>query len=164
MGRDPDPLVSCDGESGPTAGILIDEVQPGDIDRILGIEEASFPRPWSRRSFERELELAFSRTLVARGEDGVVGYLCRWRFEDEIQILNVAVAPEARRRGVARMLVAAALREAHEAGLPVCLEVATDNPGAIALYEGLGFVVRGERKDFYGRGRNARTMIRAAAS
>jgi ribosomal-protein-alanine N-acetyltransferase len=164
VGRDPDPLVSRNGESGPTAGIVLDEVQPGDLDRILGIEEASFPQPWSRRSFARELELAFSRTLVARAPAGVVGYVCRWRLEDEIQILNVAVAPEARRCGIARMLVVAVLHEATEAGLPVSLEVATDNPGAIALYEALGFVARGERKDFYGRGRNGRTMIRAAAT
>lgn len=156
--------MSRTGESGPAAAILLDDVHPGDLDRILAIEEASFPRPWSRRSFARELELAFSRTLVARAPEGLVGYLCRWRLEDEIQILNVAVAPESRRRGIARQLVVAVLHEATEAGLPVSLEVATDNSGAIALYEAFGFVAHGERKDFYGRGRNARTMIRAAFS
>lgn len=143
--------------------VLLAEMHPDDLERVLAIERASFDRPWSRDSFVREFDLAFSRTLVARSAGVVVGYLCRWRLEDEIQILNVAVAPEARRRGVGRALVEAVLCEAGADRLDVSLEVAVGNDAALRLYEALGFTVAGARPDFYGRGRHARTMRRAAA-
>lgn len=149
------------GGAAEAAGVLLEELRRDDLERVLAIEQASFARPWSRDSFLREFDLAFSRTLVARSAGVVVGYVCRWRLEDEIQILNVAVAPEMRRRGVGRALVEAVLREADDAGLDVSLEVAVGNDAAVRLYEALGFAVAGARPDFYGRGRHARTLRRA---
>ncbi len=153
MGRDSDSLVAGNVEEAGEAGFELRKLAAADLDQVLAIEIESFPKPWSRTSFERELALPQSRTLVACGQDRIVGYVCRWRIEDEIQILNVAVAPTVRRRGVARLLLLAVLAEAAQAGLSVTLEVARDNDPAIALYEHLGFVRTGERKDFYGRGR-----------
>lgn len=158
MGRDSDSLVAGIVEDAGEPGFKIRDLAAADLDQVLAIEIDSFPKPWSRTSFERELSLPQARTLVAHGQDRIVGYVCRWRIEDELQILNVAVAPMMRRRGVARLLLLAVLAEAAQARLSVTLEVARDNEPAITLYEDLGFVRTGERKDFYGRGRHGVMM------
>lgn len=153
MGRDFDSLVTTTtGRTGVPA-LEIRSMVAADLDQVLGIEAECFPRPWSRRSFERELSIAHSTILVAEFEGRVVGYLCRWRMDGEIQILNIAVASTARCRGIARGLMESVLAEARRPGESVTLEVAHDNAPALSLYESLGFSRIGERKDFYGRGR-----------
>jgi ribosomal-protein-alanine N-acetyltransferase len=69
---------------------------------------------------------------------------------DEMEILDVAVLPSSRRRGVARFLVSLALRRAARAGAGTAfLEVRAGNSGARALYAGLGFREAGVRRSYY---------------
>ncbi|HEY0438085.1 MAG TPA: GNAT family N-acetyltransferase, partial [Phenylobacterium sp.] len=71
----------------------------------------------------------------------------------EMEILTIGVAQAARRRGVAKALIAAALPVARDLGAEaVFLEVAVDNDSAIALYKALGFTATGLRKSYYDRG------------
>jgi len=145
--------------------VRVDALAEDDWGRIDTIERASFDRPWSRSSFAREAELGFSRLLVARDpqDERIIGYLCRWQIEDELQILNVAVAPEVRRRGIARQLLAEVLAEARTSKYRVVLEVEASNAAALALYRAHGFEPSGRRKNFYGSGRDGLTMVLAAA-
>ena len=70
---------------------------------------------------------------------------------------GAAAAVEARRKGVARALMEAGLAAARQAGAGACfLEVAIDNPAAIALYERLGFSRAGLRRGYYDRGEAGR--------
>jgi ribosomal-protein-alanine N-acetyltransferase len=149
------------------AAIVLDDVRAGDLSRILTIENASFARPWSRAVFLQELRTPASRTLVARlaapdASDGaVVGYLCRWLVAGEMHVLNLAVHPEWRHRGVARRLLRALIREARERGAPaIHLEVREKNLPARALYDAFGFTQVGRRRHYYGRGEDAVVMTR----
>lgn len=131
-----EPMTTDDIE----AALAIDLVSfhPGDIG---GGSEKRDPRPVREKQLREELDRAWARVRVARGPDrSVLGYILFWHVADEIHLLNVAVAPQARRAGIGRALVddllayARAKRAAH-----VLLEVRASNDGAIALYEHLGF-------------------------
>jgi ribosomal-protein-alanine N-acetyltransferase len=127
---------------------------PGDLDEVHRIERAAHVHPWSAELIRRELDHAWSRAMVAVAPDGpaarIVGYVIFWLVHDELHILNVATDPVARRRGVGRrlMLEAEAQALANRASLAT-LEVRRSNAGAIALYEGLGYVQVGMRPRYY---------------
>jgi len=112
----------------------------------------SFDAPWDEGSFEDLLDGAGVFGFLAEEEDPAGVILCRM-VGGEMEVLTLAVAPWARRRGVARALMAAALSAAREAGAgQAFLEVDVDNAGAVALYRGLGFTQAGLRKAYYDRG------------
>lgn len=138
-------------------------LQPPDIDAVLRIEAASFKHPWSREMFLRELEHDWSIILVSLEPDHALsGFLIYWLVHDEIHILNVAVAPEQRRRGVARSLMVEAEKRAQAADIAlITLEVRRGDPGARALYEGLDYREVGLRKNYYTEeGEDAVVMVR----
>lgn len=116
----------------------------------------AFDPSWQEDEFEDLLEGEGIYGFVAKTEApdpaalGVI--LCRVAAE-EMEVLTIGVRPEARRRGVAQALMAAGLAAARQAGAGACfLEVAVDNPAAIALYERLGFARAGLRRGYYDRG------------
>ncbi len=160
MGVGVDPVVS--GPPGNGA-VELAPLRPEDLQAVMEIEQRSFSSPWSPGMFLHELRLPFSRTLVAMrvGTDQrkVLGYVCRWLVGDEIQILNLAVAPEERGRGVGKLLLDAVLAEARERGLRrVTLEVAADNAPGIRLYRSAGFSIVGRRRRYYRDGGDALVM------
>jgi [ribosomal protein S18]-alanine N-acetyltransferase len=144
-----------------------------DLPRICEIERIAYTTPWSLKSFERELTLPFSRTTVAylktnspSGDepatpvtDDLVGFLCRWLVADECHILNIAVHPDYRRRGVGLHLLTSTITEAisKEASC-VTLEVRRANFAARQLYRRLKFEERRLRKHYYGPGEDAIVM------
>ena len=130
---------------------------PSDLPEVVAIERASFPNPWTGALFLQELQVGFSRTIVARGEDGaILGYLCRWLVADEIHVLNVAVAPSARGRGLGAALVRQVLDEAAvRRVVAVTLEVRRSNTAGRRLYDSFGFEEVGARPNYYGRGEDA---------
>jgi ribosomal-protein-alanine N-acetyltransferase len=114
----------------------------------------AFEPPWREEDFEDLLEgdgvFGFLADDPADGPAGVI--LCRVSA-DEMEVLTLGVTHTARRKGVARALMAAALGAARQAGAGACfLEVAVDNDAAAALYAGLGFRRAGIRKRYYDRG------------
>jgi ribosomal-protein-alanine N-acetyltransferase len=141
----------------------LSEMRVQDLPQVLAIERRCFGNPWTSTLFLQELRIPFSRIVVIRPtddvEEPVVGYLCRWFVADEIHILNVAVHPAQRRRGIGAVLMQEALREARERGAEaVTLEVRRSNAGARRLYQALRFEDVGLRRDYYGRGEDALTM------
>ena len=123
----------------------------GDLDAIERIERVSYPTPWSRSMFATELAKPSSLSLGAIDEtEALVGYLVLSRYVDAWHVMNVAVAPEWRRRGVASALLERLLDETED-DVPrgYTLEVRVSNVGAIALYERFGFKAKGVRRGYY---------------
>jgi ribosomal-protein-alanine N-acetyltransferase len=139
------------------SGWAFADMVPSDLPEVVAIERASFPNPWTGPLFLQELQVGFSRTVVARGHDGaILGYLCRWLVADEIHVLNVAVAPTARGRGLGAALMRQVLDEAAARHVvAVTLEVRRSNDAGRRLYESFGFEEVGSRPNYYGRGEDA---------
>jgi ribosomal-protein-alanine N-acetyltransferase len=123
----------------------------GDLTAVLEVERASFPLPWSEAQFREEMAQAVARLFVAEDGGGVVATATTRWVAGELQVLNVAVAPWARRRGVAAALVAeVARRAARDGGCTAAfLEVRRGNQAALALYRSLGFRESGLRRGYY---------------
>ena len=122
----------------------------GDLDSIEQIERASYPTPWSRSMFASELAKPTSICLGAFEGEDLVGYIVNSRYVDAWHVMNVAVAPDWRRKGVATALLRRLLDETrHDAQRGYTLEVRVSNVGAIALYEGFGFRPKGVRRGYY---------------
>lgn len=114
------------------------------------LERVCFIHPWSEAALRESLETGRAVFLAAVEGERAVGYLGMEYVLDEGSITNVAVLPEKRRQGVARRLLEELLREAEKRFLAtVTLEVREGNLPARALYEGLGFLPVGKRKNFY---------------
>ena len=123
-----------------------------DLDAIERIERESYPTPWSRSMFASELAKPGSLSLGAFDPDtaGLVGYLIISRYVDAWHVMNVAVAPTHRRRGIARVLLDRLFEvTAKDERRGYTLEVRVSNEGAIKLYEALGFKARGVRRGYY---------------
>ena len=128
-----------------------------DLGGIVAIEQEAFSDPWPRESFHRLLR---QLALVADDGDGVVGYILAHWDGEESEILNLAVHPEQRRRGIARRLVEeAVVRLTAEGVRMVFLEVRESNEGARAFYDGLGFRQMGRHPGYYHRPREAALVL-----
>jgi [ribosomal protein S18]-alanine N-acetyltransferase len=124
----------------------------GDLTAIEEIEKRSYPTPWSRAMFAGELAKPSSICLGAGDtETGTLaGYLIISRYVDAWHVMNVAVAPEYRRRGIAQTLLEQLFQLTSQDGRRgYTLEVRVSNVDAIRLYERLGFVARGIRRGYY---------------
>lgn len=121
-----------------------------DLDQVLTIEQACFPRGWSRSHFQAELASERASCVVAELDGRVTGYLCLTVLLDEAEILDVAVDPALQGRGIGAQLVQWACEEAIRRGARLLLlEVRATSQPAIALYERFGFQRTGLRKAYY---------------
>ena len=120
------------------------------IDAIAAIEQACFSEPWSAAALTEELSNPHAVFLAAVEGDTVLGYVGMHHLVDEGFVTNVAVAPEARRRGVARALLAALAAYGREHSLyRITLEVRVGNTAARTLYASEGYTLDGVRPGFY---------------
>ena len=123
-----------------------------DLNEIERIERESYPTPWSRSMFAGELAKSSSLSLGAFDPEtgALTGYLVISRYVDAWHVMNVAVAPPFRRRGIARTLLDRLFEvTAADERRGYTLEVRVSNEGAIKLYEAMGFVARGIRRGYY---------------
>jgi [ribosomal protein S18]-alanine N-acetyltransferase len=123
-----------------------------DLEGILEVDRSSFLRPWTRAMYEAELgNPVASRIFVVRTAHWrVAGYCAAWFLTPDIHINNLAIRPEGRRQRLATILLTKVLEAARrEGGERATLEVRRSNHAARSLYEGLGFRVRGVRRDYY---------------
>lgn len=141
--------------------IILRPMTEADLDQVMATETASFPLPWNRDHFLHEIRSPVSFPFVAEDGDGnIAGYICPMQVLDEGQILDVAVSPACRGKGIGRMLVERALQTFKLQGASyVCLEVRPSNSTALHLYAGCGFAAQGKRKAYYENGEDAITMI-----
>ncbi len=127
-------------------------LQLRDLTAVEEIERSSYPTPWSRSMFAGELAKPSSISLGAfDGETSeLLGYLIISRYVDAWHVMNVAVAPEHRRRGIASSLLDRLFElTAGDGRRGYTLEVRVSNGSAIKLYERAGFRARGIRRGYY---------------
>lgn len=143
-----------------TAPLLRRAGEP-DVDGIVQLEEAAFGDPWPRSAIEHEIANPASLVLVSENAGCPLGYISFRQFGDEAEMLRLAVAPAARRRGLARSLVQAGLARLAAVGVERCfLEVRADNGPALGCYLSLGFAEVGRRPGYYRDGTEARVLAR----
>lgn len=151
-------------DAGTLPGVEAETMRASDLDAVLAIERASFPSPWGREHFLHEIRgnpRAFNPVVREGGR--VVAYACTWIVEGTLEINNIAVDPEHRRRGHARALLVRSLERATGAGCDrAILEVRPSNESAKRLYASFGFREVGRRKQYYeDNGEDAILMARA---
>jgi len=132
--------------------IELRRLQMRDLSAIESIERRSYPTPWSRSMFAGELAKPSSICLGAFDPetDELRGYMIISRYVDAWHVMNVAVAPSHRRRGVATALLDRLFElTAGDGRRGYTLEVRVSNRHAIELYERLGFKARGIRRGYY---------------
>ncbi len=121
-----------------------------DLPEVLRIEESSFPRPFSRKLFETEFQLAIAHLYAAKLDGRVAGYIDFWNAGAEIHLINIAVDPEARRHGVASRLMETLIGYATQNKVyEIYLDVRVSNQGAIELYKRFGFSNLMIRRGYY---------------
>jgi ribosomal-protein-alanine N-acetyltransferase len=122
-----------------------------DLPAVVEIERASFHEPWSEDAYRHEL----STNPIARYwgvflQDQLVGFAGYWLILDEGHISNVAVHPDARGKGLSKLLMAAIISECRlSEGRRMTLEVRESNTTAQNLYIKFGFSVAGKRPGYY---------------
>jgi ribosomal-protein-alanine N-acetyltransferase len=121
-----------------------------DLGDIEAIEQRAYRTPWSRSMFASELAKPTSICLGAFEGDRLIGYIVNSRYVDAWHVMNVAVDPPQRRRGIATRLLERLFELTREDGRRgYTLEVRISNEDAIKLYEKLGFERRGVRRGYY---------------
>lgn len=130
---------------------------PADVPALVALERSSFSHPWTVAQVEEEVAGGARGTVLVlegrpgAGQWGGLRASCAFRLVlDEMHVMSLAVAPPARRRGLARWLLRFALGRARRDGaVRALLEVRAGNREAVALYESLGFSRLGVRRDYY---------------
>lgn len=120
------------------------------VSAVASLETICFSDPWSENSVASELTNPLSLWLVALEADAVVGYVGSQTVMGETDMMNVAVHPDHRRKGIAAKLIKELVQVLKERGSHcLTLEVRASNDPAIALYGKLGFSEAGRRRNYY---------------
>lgn len=140
--------------------VLFRPMTTDDLDEVMAIERSAYRYPWSSGFFLQELQVACARSILAEIEGRIGGYVLFWLLPGSIDVHNLAIAPELRRLGIARMLMRRVVAAANnQSATRVTLEVRQSNEPAKRLYASLGFVQTGLRKGYYSDdGEDAFTM------
>lgn len=126
------------------------EMKAEHVPQVAALEKLCFADPWSEMSIASELQSIWSYWVVAIDGEQLVGYIGSQSSIDETDIMNMAVHPDWRRRGIAEKLITCLIEELKKRGShALMLEVRASNAPAIALYEKLGFQQVGRRKNYY---------------
>ena len=120
------------------------------LDSIHEIETLSFASPWSMNAFREEIKNPVSHLWAMFLNDGLVGYICFWSVDKEMQLATIAVHPTFRTRGLANALLLKMIETGlSERAESIWLEVRESNRVARTLYEKLGFEPVGKRRKYY---------------
>ena len=141
--------------------MMIVNMNESHVAQVAALEKICFSDPWSENSVASELKNPLSCWLVAEEDGKVTGYVGSQTVMDESDMMNVAVHPDHRRKGIAEALVVE-LVEALKKRESRCLtlEVRASNEPAKALYEKLGFTQVGLRKNYYRNPREDALILR----
>ena len=135
----------------PAVSRTLRRARAADLPDVAALERVCYPDPWPASSFASLPDNPRVFFVVMRDlNDRLTGYAIAWHVMDEGELANLAVAPDARRQGIASELLDAVLEDARERGTAqVFLEVRESNSAARALYSARGFDEVGRRKGYY---------------
>lgn len=144
--------------------MMIKEMQPAHLKQVKALLDTCFGKSaWTSDALRSQLDKADSRCTVAVEDDIIIGFLAFEQVLDEGSIVEVAVHPDHRRRGIARHLITSAINSAE--GLhTVFLEVRESNAPAVKLYESLGFERIAVRKGYYDRPKEDAVIMKLSIS
>ncbi len=142
--------MSSDPTAADALALTVSPMRRRHLPDVLAIEAQVYPRPWSSRLFEDELDRSGRVYLVARLGATVVGYAGVLMIADDGHVATIAVDPAWQRHGIARCLLVELVRQAMQLGAnQLTLEVRVTNRGAQDLYRSFGFAPGGARKAYY---------------
>jgi ribosomal-protein-alanine N-acetyltransferase len=141
-------ILSREQNESLTREVKVRRLAYSDLPAVIAIERRSFPTPWSLAMFVLELSKPSGICLAASAGDDLLGYVVCSRYDQVWHLMNIAVAPEHRRRGIAWALMTRLVEEARGV-LPFTLEVRVSNRNAIEMYERFGFRSAGVRPRYY---------------
>jgi ribosomal-protein-alanine N-acetyltransferase len=150
----------------PAPAFKLVRLTAADLGEALELESLAYARPWTEAHFQGEFARPFTLALGLRTGWQVFGppphlaaHCFFWLLGPEIHLLNLAVRPEYRRRGLARRLLRAMLALGRRAGVKaILLEVRSGNVAAQGLYRSSGYAVTGRRPGYYEDGEDAQLM------
>ena len=141
--------------------IQIEYMTASHVSGIAELEKICFSDPWNEASVASELDNPLSLWLVAVAENQVVGYVGSQSVLGEADMMNLAVAPDFRRRGIAEKLVDSLIQELNGKGIhSLTLEVRASNQSAQNLYQKIGFQRVGVRPRYYHNPREDAWILR----
>lgn len=130
--------------------MVIQKMLECHLEQIAELEKICFSDPWSVSMLEPELANPLSLWMVALEQEHVIGYLGSQSVLDTADMMNIAVHPDYRRRGIAEQLIDVLIDQLSQRGVySLALEVRVSNEPAIVLYEKLGFKRVGCRPGYY---------------
>ena len=134
--------------TGDRLEVEVRELTYADLPDVIALDRCSFSAPWSFAMFVLELSKPASVCLGAFRDEQLCGHLICSRYHTVWHLMNVAVAPDDRRMGIATSLIHH-LFDRTGAGEPYTLEVRVSNDEAIYMYERFGFRTAGIRRSYY---------------
>lgn len=141
--------------------MMITTMANAHVSQVADLEKLCFSDPWSEKSVASELDNPLSIWLVAVEGERLAGYVGSQTVLDETDMMNIAVHPDYRRRGVAEQLVEQLVEALKQRGSRcLTLEVRASNEPARKLYEKLGFQQIGLRKNYYRNPREDALILR----
>jgi len=141
--------------------MIIREMKIDDVPKIAELERVCFSDPWSEKSIASELNNRLSFWLVAEVDGEIAGYVGSQSVLDSADVMNIAVAPDHRRKGIGRLLIEKLISALEKRDIHfLLLEVRVSNFPAIALYEKLGFQQVGRRPKYYHNPREDALILR----
>ncbi len=139
--------------------------KPGDVPGMLEVERACFGDPWSARAIREAMQSETAQAYVAESKARLLGFVLARTSGPEAEILDLAVLPDMRRRGIARELLRAVRDAVQRIGVEeIYLEVRESNRAAISLYEGEGYRPVGMRHRYYRNPLENALVLRVALS
>lgn len=131
-------------------GLILRAMTTDDADAIAALEAKCFAMPWSREDFWREVKNELATYIVAELDGKIAAYAGAWVSFNQAEVMNVAVEPELRGKGIGTILFGELIKAVKLRGATsITLEVRPSNTAAIKLYENFGLKSVGRRKGYY---------------
>ncbi len=126
------------------------KMQEKDVREVARVEEETFSMPWSASAFLEMIEAEYAYYMVAEDGDEIIGSCGLRNIAGEGEITNVVIRPEYRNKGIGTNMLCKLIESGEKMGArEFTLEVRESNKSAIHVYEKLGFLPEGIRKNFY---------------